>query len=555
MWILVFILAFCSLVAEEAPEFSKFQIAYLMQAHEVEKSLSLYDQYRRYIGKNDFEVLEQMAHILLEEGARSNDQEKQLLSIYGSGIAGVASSLDILEAGVKSSHPETQVAAIQFLGRLQDDRSDELLIKAMSSSFFFARMEAALQLANRKHPSCVGQIEALMYRIPPELRFFFPQFFALIGTSDAISILRQLIEDGHSSTRVEAISCAARLGRDDLLPIIRAAITHTNIAEQEASAFALGVFKDSKSISRLKKLKQSPSENVQLAAYKSLYVLGDLNVKEEILSMVQKKNLFAITTAGQIPEAKELLATLVKDPIEQIRFNAAMALLKLHDERCLPPLLEILIRDGRDLGFIPQLSLGKSHLAWKTVPSAKQQQQAGFDISSVSMQLKEQLLKEAIALPEKNFLFLAKRIFDSRQSELIPLLVALLENLQTENAIRLLKEKSTITGAPLIRGYCNLALFRLKKEGPHKQQLMEWISQNKKNDMIRFRPMVQMDQRMSDSPLELTPEDHSRLLIDSYQALADRHDEMGINFLLESIKDGNPKNRYVLAGLLLRALQ
>src|SRR5262249_53742288 len=139
MRIIFYILASSFLFADEPPAFNKFQIAYLMQAHEIEKSLNLYEQYRRFLGKNDFEVLEQMANILLEEGARSDDQEKQLLSIYGSGVAGVASSLDILEAGVKSSHPETQVAAIQFLGRLQDDRSDELLIKAMSSSFFFAR--------------------------------------------------------------------------------------------------------------------------------------------------------------------------------------------------------------------------------------------------------------------------------------------------------------------------------------------------------------------------------------------------------------------------------
>lgn len=548
-------LATSALFADAEPAFNKFQIAYLMQTHEIEKSLNLYDQYRKYLGKNDFEVLEQMAHILLEEGARSDDQEKQLMSIFGSGVASVSSSLDILEAGIKSSHPETQVAAIQFLGRLQDDRSDELLIKAMSSNFFFARMEAAMQLANRKHPSCVGQIEALMYRIPPEFRFFFPQFFALIGTSDAITILRQLIEDGHASTRVEAISCAARLGRDDLLPIIRASITHTNIAEQEAAAFALGIFKDSKSINKLKKLKKSTSDNVRLAAYRSLYALGDLEIKDEIISMAKTKNLFAISAAGQIPEARELLATFAKDPVDQIRFNAAMGLLKMRDERALYPLMEILIRDGKDLGFIPQISLGKSHLAWKVIPSAKQQQQAGFDIVSVSLQLKEQLLKEAIELPEKDFLFLARRIFDSRQNELIPLLVALLENLQTENALALLKEKASITGAPLIRGYCNLALFRLKKEGPYKQILMDWIGQNKKSDIIRFRPMVQMDQRLSDSPLELTPEDNSRLLIDSYQALADRHDEVGINFLLDSIKDGNPKNRYVLAGLLLRALQ
>jgi HEAT repeat protein len=394
-----------------------------------------------------------------------------------------------------------------------------------------------------------------MYRIPPEFRFFFPQFFAIIGTADAISILRHLIEEGHSATRVEAISCAARLGRDDLLPIIRASLTHTNIAEQEASAYALGLFKDTKSRQRLKALTSSSSDTVRLAVYKTLYALGDASAKEAILSMVQSRHLFAIAAAACVPEAKESLAALLHDPIEQVRLNAAFSLLRLRDERCLPSLYEVLIRDKRDLGFIPQFSLGKSHLVWKAIPSAKQHQQGGFDIASVSMQLKEQLLKEALGLSEGAFLQLSRAIFDSRQTELLPQLTALLANLQTEAAIDLLKEKAASAGAPLTRGYCNLSLFRLKKEGPYKQQLMEWIVQNKKSELIRFRPMAQMDQRLSNDLLGLTPEDPSRLLIDAYGALADRHDEQALNFLLEILKTGNPKNRHLLAGLLLRSLQ
>lgn len=173
---LILSLFFSPLPGEEKV-IKKNQIPYLMQAKEIEKSITLYLKYRKGLGKHDFEILQQMAFILLEQGTRSPDQETQLLSIYGSGIASAPASLDILEAGIKSTHAETQVASIQFLGRMQDDRSDELLIKAMSSQFFFARMEAALHLANRKHRASVGQIESLMYRVPPPARFFFPQFF------------------------------------------------------------------------------------------------------------------------------------------------------------------------------------------------------------------------------------------------------------------------------------------------------------------------------------------------------------------------------------------
>ncbi len=204
---------------------NKLHILYLMQSKEVHRSIALYQQYRTFLGRHDFEILQQMALILLNQGARSDDPELQLISIFGSGIAGISASIDILESGILSPDPQIQMASIQFLGRMQDDRSDELLTKAMSSNYFFTRMEAAQQLALRKSRSAVGQIESLMYRIPPQMRFFFPQFFALIGTSDAISVLRHMMDESFHMTRIEAILSAARFGRDDLLPAIRARMT------------------------------------------------------------------------------------------------------------------------------------------------------------------------------------------------------------------------------------------------------------------------------------------------------------------------------------------
>jgi hypothetical protein len=51
----------------------------------------------------------------------------------------------------------------------------------------------------------------------------------------------------------------------------------------------------------------------------------------------------------------------------------------------------------------------------------------------------------------------------------------------------------------------------------------------------------------------LTPEDASRLLVESFESLVQTQDDLGIDLLLEAIKDGNRKNRYALAGLLIRA--
>lgn len=554
--ILPFFLILASAQASaDSPVPNKSQIAYLIQAHQPEKSIALYHKYKKGIGKHDFEVLQQMALILLEQGARYPDQETQLLSIFGSGIASAASSLDILEAGIKSSHVETQLASIQFLGRMQDDRSDELLVKAMSSEFFPARMEAASHLASRKHKTSVGQIESLMYRVPPEARFFFPQFFALIGTSDAVAILRHLMEDPSAAVRVEALLSAARFGRDDLLPIIRMNITHSNVAEQEAAAFAIGLLKDSSSIKKLKRLYESAASNVQIAAARSLLQLGDLSARDFLIERAREYNLFAIVSLADIAEGKEVLAKLCQHPDLTVRINAAVTLLKHRDPRCRETLIEILVRDCRDMGLIPQISLGRTLMAFKPVFSSTQQPSTFYDIQGATLAIREQLLIEVMHLPEEDFLAIAKMIFESQQVDLIPTLVSLLESLQTEEAVGLLRIKAQQTGMPLIRAYCNLALFRIGKEGSYENYLKEWLERNKNSEMIRFRPVVGLDKRLINSPHDLTPEDSSRLLIEMYQTLAEKQQDSSIDILLDAINEGNPKNRYVLAGLLLRTLQ
>ena len=554
---LLFALLLCalSLNAEEG-EINRNQIPYLVRCKELSRAIDLYRAYYRQIGRHDFEILQQMCLVLLDEGAHSKEPGKQLLSIYGSGIAGISASIDILEAGIKSPSPETQIAAIQFLGRIQDDRSDELLTRAMSSDFFFSRMEAALQLATRKHRSAVGQIEALMYKIPPQLRFFFPQFFALIGTSEAIAILRHLMDDRFCAVRIEAILSAAQQGRDDLIPPIRASMTHLNPAEQEACIAALGALRDSKSLSNIKKFMSSPSTTVALAACSAVYNLGGVEARDKIIQLAKEGDLFAIATLAGVSETENVLAELAQSSDTQIRLNAAMSLLKRRDKRCIVPLLEILIRDTRDLGFQPQFSLGRSLISWKVVPSAQQHSKQGpYDYQAISLSLREMLLHEALELSESEFLFIAEQIFHSRQSELVPVLVALIENLQTPAAIQLLQKEAQKMGAPLVRAYCNLVLFRMNQKGNYEETLKEWLVQNRKAEMIRFRPMIPLDQRLAESPFELTLEESSHLLIDSYQALADRHEEMGIDLLLDAIKEGNPQNRYVLAGLLIHALQ
>src|SRR5271163_706015 len=75
---------------------NKMHVLYLMQSKELIRSIDLYQQYRQTLNHHDFEILQQMALIILEQGMRGSDPEQQLISIFGSGIAGISASIDIL---------------------------------------------------------------------------------------------------------------------------------------------------------------------------------------------------------------------------------------------------------------------------------------------------------------------------------------------------------------------------------------------------------------------------------------------------------------------------
>ncbi len=541
---------------EESESFSKWQAAYLMQRGECRKAIDAYMSFLNDKNAHDFELLHQLGVILLEHGARDEHVEKQLVSMFGAHLAGIHPSIDLLELGIKSRSPETQIASLQTLANMQDDRCDEFLLKAMASEFLPVRLEAGFYLALRKHPSSVGQIEALMYRIPPFFRFIFPEFFALIGTKDAISVLRSLMSDENMHCRVEAILSAARYGRDDLLSAVRMRASHLNSAEQEACAAALGILRDSHSFPRLQKLAQSPSPCVQLAALYSLISLGDEEAKERVVQCAKEQDPFAIALAGELVIGQEELGKLVSNTDLQVRINASIALLKARDRRSLPGVLEILLRDTRDLGIIPLYSPGRSLSAWKIIPSLSQRQQVErADFLAVSLAVREMLLRDCLELPEKDFLELARVLFFRKQMDLVPLLISLIENLHSKEAIQLLQQQANTAGAPLIRTYCALSLFRQNIAGNYEELLQQWLAGHKQTDMLQFRRMLPFHLRPTSSPYELTAEETSRLLIEIYQAFADRHTKQGIDLILDAIREGHAQNRYALAGLLLRTLQ
>lgn len=557
----LFSLFFCQSLASEPSLENKQQTAsnhilYLMHTGEAAKALQAYEEYRKLTGSNDFELLEQIGLILLDQGFRTRDPEIQRLTLFGAGISTNEKALYILEDGIATGEPEQQLIAMNFLSRFQNDRADLAIQKAMGSNSLLIRLETAFKLSLRKDPKAVGQTEALMAKVPEQIWPIFPQIYAASGSPEAKKILRKLMTHKDELVRIATVLSLAENGHDDFIPHIRRMLMHHGAAQQEACATALGLLKDETSANALLQLTKNPNPNIKLAAFASLYRLGRHDTLKEVAAIANTGNIFAINLLGEMPGSEETLVNLMSHDHLQIKVNAAVALLELSDRRCLQIIAQLLLRDSRDLAIGKVGSQGTSLHALKVVPSAQQNLEDDAVAIELSLHLREDLLIKAVELPEPEFIALANAIFTSQQNDLIPTLIDVLENHPTPAVLELLKKHQQKVGAPLIRNYCNLALYRLKEPGPYAQNLLDWVTQQRNIDMIQFRPLVPIDQRdKNNTAFELTPQETSRLLVEAIESFVISQNDHGVDALISVIQSGNPKNKYALIGLLMRAIQ
>lgn len=548
----VFIQATASLLA--APLLSQSgQILFLIRQGEHAKGLEVYRQLVKSDGEHHFDLLHQIGLGILDEGFRQSDPEIQLLSLFGASIALHEEAYYILEEGLKSAYPQIQLVALNALARLHYDQADQAINRALLSKHLLVRLQAAYQLCLKRHPQAITQTESLMYKTPKEILPLYPSFYAALGCERATRLLRRLLNNPSEQVRTAVILSAAEYGRDDLLPQIRQHISHHNYIQQEACAYALGILKDEKSIAKLQSLSCSQYPHVALAAQQALYQLGNKDCISRIQEAAKKENLFAIALLGEIPEGAMTLTELLHHRNIQVRINATLALLEQSNLVCFPFLPEILIQNRQNLAFTEIFSPGRALSCQKAVHSASEAFKEDLTAYMAHLKFKEEILEKAKELSEDAFIKLADAIFTANQMDLIPILVRLLEDLGSHKAIELLQKHQQKVGAPLIRNYCNLALYRLGEIGPYGELLRQWVKSQYDRTLIQFRPFDPWELRTNDA--QLTPEDTSRLLIEAFEAFASKQDEPGILILIEAIQHGNSKNRYALAGLLIRATQ
>lgn len=527
-------------------------ILFLLQQGEHKPAWDAYHSYQSKLGHHDHELLHQMGLKILEDGSKRNDPECQLLSLFGASITAHEEAYPIIEDSLKSRFPLIQLVALRALAAFQTDKADSALSRSLGAPLLEIRYEAILQLCLKNHTSAVSHAESLMHKVPISLRPIFPPLIAMVDSPQATKILRQLLNSSTTEVSLAVILSTAKYKKEELLPQIRQTSHQVHFALQEACTSVFSALKDEESIPKLQKMTASQYSNVALAAHVALFKMSQEKSLHAIEEMAGKGDLFAIDALGSLRRGAPTLTSLLTNSDINVRINATLALLKQGDSRALSNIDELIFRDKRDLGFTQTQSPGHLFTAWKATSSATKIFEKDVEAYISHLTFKEEVLKSVRHMDPKKFISLADHILKTKQTEIVRIVTVLLEETETQEALVCLQKGQQQIGSPHVRLLCNLSLMRLGTEGPYATQLKNWLEKENKNELIHIKPFDPWD---SGNEFVLKPEEKSRCLIDTFEAFAAKQDKEGIDVLIQAIESGHEKNKYALAGLLIRAVQ
>ncbi|MCB1135082.1 MAG: HEAT repeat domain-containing protein, partial [Chlamydiia bacterium] len=319
------------------------------------------------------------------------------------------------------------------------------------------------------------------------------------------------------------------------------------------SAIALGCMRDAASVDRLVSYTKRGVPNLEVAASLSLVRLGREDAAPGLEKLAHAGNCYAIFALGEVSGSEDCLARLLAHSDLEIRVHAGLALLQRKDPRALPIAQTVLTDSQLDVAALPCYSPSGALRAWRVLSSAQQNLSSDPYAYELAIQSREQILAGIALLGEEHFLPVAEQLMAQNMNALIPGLIHLLEELNSPAAVELLQRHVHQPGAPLIRNYCKLALFRMGEAPQYRSDLEDWLLRESQHDIISFRPLVPWERHQNDRAFELTPTEKSRLLIECFETIAALQDEPAMRTLQKAMLEGDSLNRYALAGLLLRA--
>lgn len=549
---LIFII--CLAANLHASDNLKGQALYRINQGKLAEGIEAYQELVRTTGKQDHELLEQMALSILSKGFEERDPEKLVLALFGASVSMNDKVERLFEVAYRSPYPEIQLAALNAATKTHSEMSNFLLGQAIGASHPLIRLEAALLMAERKTPGATIKIESLMQKMDNELHFIFPRLFAMIGDKESTKILRRLITHSDEKVRAESLMAIGNANRDDLIAEVKRCLNHPDPMTLEAAIYAAGMLKDETTLPLIQRHTRSVNSAVRLAALNSLAAMKDKQAVQAIVELAQSEDPFAITLLGNYEEGDEVLVKLLESQSSTTRVNACSSLLKHKNPAGLKGLAEVLIKSPRDLCFIPLTSQAGSLKSVKSIPSSRQNLSENPVAFEMSLKFREDVLQDAFNLPEKYGFEIIKILFQVEQTDLIPLAMELLESHPNEQTIAYLKEQEQRLGSPFIRYFAALALMNLGVDG-YSEKVANYLKNSKDIDLVKFRPFVPWELRGEITPYELTVNDHSALFITSLEGLAQKRDEKSIQTLIEMLARRDDPNRYIIAGILLRTIQ
>lgn len=424
--------------------------------------------------------------------------------------------------------------------------------KAASNPNPLLQLEAIHSLILMGHPAAHGRLTSFMSKTPKEIRPLFPSLFAKMGGKRAALSIRQFLTDPNVEVRIEAILGAARKGQDALLPEIRALSKHIDSQEQEAASFALATLNDGNSLPRLKVLSRSNRRNVKLSAASALYQMGQRDASIPLMMLAREGYPFAIAALGEVEESEALLSALAKSKDPSIKLNATTALLNRQSPNAIDPLKEILLMSPEEILFEETFSPGKAFSAWRPLHLSKWKGERLEWAKERSRLFREELVWAAATLP--SFYELAETLLKEGPRDLIPTVTAALHQVGGRKEVTLLQSYTEKLGDPLVRNWCSLELYRMGQL-EYGERVRNWVLREGARPLIELRPLLPKEMALKNKGQNLTAIEKSRLLVESLEAISNAHEKEGIDTLLELMQNGNPKNRYALAGLLLHTIQ
>lgn len=494
----------------------------------------------------DAAASEKLASSLIEKGLLSKKPEEILLSLYAALICEKELELNKLDYLFSLDIPFMQHMVLSYLEKIDLNTAYPILKKALSGFDLSIRLHACQILAHAGHKEGLAQLESLMYRLPPELRYIFADLFAQIGSKEAHTHLKTLLEDKLWTNRVAALLAVADFKQDSLVSYVKTSLSHTQPAEIEAAAYGIGSLLDLGMQLKLEKLLSHASKEVQLSSALALHRLGISSGKDLILKEAKSFNYFAINLLPELNLNSNELDFLFSQQDINHRLNSTLALVKKRHPAGLLEAYSLL----KDLPpILPKYSPGRTLISFKVERKKEVLEYA----QAFRKQYAAILLHEMLSYPSLDAdLHLIKLL---QIKEWTPIITSGLMERGDEKAINLLRKISETPGNLYLRTQANLQLFSKKPTLHTKRKLIEYMQTVGKDEIVRFASSAHKEHRFSELFLEPTPEEKSMLFLNCAEALVQHKDKSVIDMFINLLENGHNSNRPLIAAFLMVALR